>query len=188
MNSTTQFQFLNALSKFVQNFMRASVLIDGIVTKVNDNFTCNITVQDVTFSQVPIKVLIGSQASIYEVPVVGSTCLVRWRDNNRGLPQIDSFDQVDKYYLQPVSKLFISAKKTQFNDGSNGGIPLSPNVSDRLNKIEDAYNDLVTKFNTHSHILTLTSGTGTAAPTTDQETTTLTPTEPGDIENPDISQ
>lgn len=184
MDSTQQFEFLQAFDKRVANHLRASVLIDGIVTAVNDNFTCDITVQDVPFSQVPIKVLIGSQASIYEVPVVGSTCLIRWRDNHRQLPQIDSFDQVEDYYIEPKTNLFISAKKTQFNDGSNGGIPLSPNVSDRLNKIENLVNDLIIKYNTHIHPLT----TGTSSPTVTQETQTLTPTQPSDIENPDISQ
>lgn len=184
MDSNTNFAFLQALTKFVQNHLRSSVLIDGIVIAVNDNFTCDITIQEVTYSNVPIKVLIGSQASIYEVPVVGSTCLVRWRDNNRGLPQIDSFDQVDKYYIQPITDLFISAKQIQFNKGENGGLPLSPNVSDRLNKIENLVNDLIIKYNTHIHPLT----TGTSSPTVTQETQTLTPTQPRDIENPDISQ
>lgn len=188
MDSTQQFEFLHAFDKRVANHLRAHVLIDGIVTAVNDNFTCDITVNDTPYSNVPIKVLIGSQASIYEIPVVGTHCLVKWRDGHRQLPQIDSFDQISDYYIQPINNLFISSKQIQFNDGSNGGLPLSPNVSDRLNKIENAYNDLVTKFNSHIHILALTSGTGTAAITANPENTTLTPTQPSDIENPDITQ
>src|SRR5579859_2541695 len=175
-SSTTQFGFIQALTKFIQNHLRATVLIDGIVTAVNDNFTVDITVSDVTYSQVPTKVLIGSQSSIFEMPVIGTTCLVRWRDNHRGLPQIDSFDKVDGYYIQPVSNLFISAKKTQFNDGKNGGLVLVNDLVDRMNLIENAYNDLVEKFNSHTHILALTSGTGTAAPTAAPETTVLTDT------------
>lgn len=195
MDSTTQFEFLQALTKFVQNHMRSSVLIDGLVTAVNDNFTCDITVQDVTFSNVPVKVLIGSQSSIYEVPVVGTTCLVRWRDNHRQLPQIDSFDQVDHYYISvndfdvAVKNTFkISANLTQFNGGENGGMVLVNDLVDRMNLIENAYNDLVTKFNAHSHILTLTSGTGTAAPTLSPETTVLTDTTADDIQSTVITQ
>lgn len=188
MDSTTQFAFLNSLEKFVKNFLRATVLIDGIVTNVNDNFTCDITVQEVPYTNVPVKVVIGSQASIYEIPVIGTTCLVRWRDNHRQLPQIDSFDEVDKYYIQPVSNLYISAPQIQFNGGDNGGLVLVNDLVDRMNLIENAYNDLVTKFNEHTHILALTAGTGTAAITATPETTILSDTTASDIENGAITQ
>lgn len=189
MDSTTQFAFLNALEKFVKNFLRAHVLIDGMVTAVNDNFTCDITVQDVPYSQVPIKVLIGSQASVYEIPVVGTTCLVKWRDGSRQLPQIDSFDQVDTYYLQPVTDLFISAKQTQFNDGKSGGLVLVNPLVEKVNNIENLLNNLITQYNAHTHLLTLTSGTGTAAPTLTQETGTIAPiTKASDIESTVITQ
>lgn len=188
MESTSNFGFLQALTKFVQNHLRAHVLIDGIVTEVNDNFTVDITVNDVAFSNVPTKVVIGSQASIFEIPVVGSICLVKWRDGNRSLPQIDSFNHVDKYYIQPVSNLFISAKAIQFNKGDQGGLVLVNDLVDRINLIENAYNNLVTKFNEHSHILALSSGTGTAAPTTDTETTVLTDTTADDIQSTVITQ
>lgn len=188
MDSTSNFGFLEALTKFVQNHLRAHVLIDGIVTVVNDNFTVDITVNDVTYSNVPTKVVIGSQASIYEIPVVNTTCLVKWRDGHRQLPQIDSFDQVDQYYLQPVTNLFISAKNTVFNGGNNGGLVLVNDLVDRMNLIENAYNDLTTKFNSHTHILALSSGTGTAAPTDNPETTTLTDTTADDIQSTVITQ
>ncbi len=188
MDSATSFSFIRSLEKFISNRLRAFVLIDGIVTAVNDDFTVDITVNEVAFTSVPTSVLKGSQATIFEVPVVGSHCLVKWRDGHRGLPQIDSFAVVDKYYIQPVSNLFISANQIQFNDGSNGGIPLSPSVSQRLNNIENFINNFVPIYNSHVHVLTLTSGTGTAAPTTSTETNTLTPTQPSDIENQNITQ
>ncbi len=90
--TTDDFAFPRALSKMIKNFLRAHVLIDGVVTAVNDNFTVDLTIQEITYSNVPTKILIGSQASIYEIPVIGSACLVKWRDGNRGLPQVDSFD------------------------------------------------------------------------------------------------
>lgn len=189
MESTTQFAFLNALTKFVQNHLRAHVLIDGIVTAVNDDFTCDITVQNVPYSSVPIKVLKGSQASIYEIPVINTKCLVKWRDGNRGLPQIDSFDKVEDYYVEPKTNLFISAKKTEFNGGENGGMVLVNPLVTKVNNIENLLNNLITQYNSHTHILTLTSGTGTAAETLSQEAGEINPiTKASDIESTVITQ
>lgn len=125
--------FAKTLVKFVKNICRAYVLIDGVVEAVNNNFTVDIKVQGTTYSNVPTVVLIGTQASIFPVPVVGTKCLVKWRDGNRGLPQIESFDQIDKLYINCVTLV-------EFNGGTKGGIPLSPNLVDRINKIEQNQN------------------------------------------------
>lgn len=181
--------FIPVLTKFVKNLLRAHVLIDGKVEAVNDNFTVDISVNGVTYSNVPSKVLIGSQATIFEIPVVGSACLITWRDGSRSLPQVVSFDQVDKYYIQPVNNLYISAKNIQFNGGDNGGLVLVNPLVTKINALENLVNNLITQYNAHSHILTLTSGTGTAAPTTNQETGTIAPiTKAGDIESTVITQ
>lgn len=185
----SNFSFLRALSKFIDNRLRASVLIDGVVTGVNDDFTVDITVNEVAFTSVPTSVLKGSQATIFEVPVVGSHCLVKWRDAHRGLPQIDSFDQVDKYFIQPVSNLFISAKNTQFNDGNNGGLVLVNPLVTKINALENLINNLITQYNGHTHILALSSGTGTAAATVSQETGMINPvTKASDIQSTVITQ
>jgi hypothetical protein len=189
MDSTTSFSFLRALNKFIENKLRATVLIDGIVTAVNDDFTVDITINEVTYSNVTTAVLKGSQATIFEVPVIGSHCLVKWRDNHRGLPTIDSFDKVDKYYIQPISNLYISAQNTQFNDGSNGGLVLVNPLVTKINNLENLVNNLITQYNGHSHLLTLTSGTGTAAATLSQETGTIAPiTKAADIQSTTITQ
>lgn len=191
MDSTTEFEFLESLSRFVKNFLRASVLIDGVVTNVNDNFTCDIEVQQVAYTGVPVKVLTGSQASIYEVPVIGTTCLVRWRDNHRQLPQIDSFDQVDHYYISVndfdinVKNTFkISANLTQFNGGNNGGLPMSPDVTERLNLIENQQNEILDILKA---IIVPTTTPYPFAPLF-AGVNDLIPTEESDIANPDITQ
>lgn len=179
--TTDDFAFPRALSKMIKNFLRAHVLIDGVVTAVNDNFTVDLTIQTITYSNVPTKVLIGSQASIFEIPVVGSACLVKWRDGNRGLPQIDSFDQVDQWLLNP--------NKTVFNGGENGGMVLVNPLVTKVNNLENLINDLILKYNSHTHILTLTSGTGTAAATLTTETGSINPiTQAKDIESTVITQ
>jgi hypothetical protein len=189
MDSTTSFSFLRALNKFVENKLRATVLIDGIVTAVNNDFTVDITINEVTYSNVTTSVLKGSQATIFEIPVIGSHCLVKWRDNHRGLPQIDSFDQVSDYYIQPINNLFISAKNTQFNDGNNGGLVLVNPLVTKINALENLVNNLIQQYNGHTHILALSSGTGTAAATVSQETGMINPvTKASDIQSTVITQ
>lgn len=129
------FELGRALNKWLKNSLRALVLIDGIVTAVNDNFTCDITIQTVPYTNVPIKVLVGTQASVYPIPVINTKCLVTFRDGNRALPQIVDFDQIDK--------LYIKTNLTQFNDGSNGGMVLVNDLVDRLNLIEKQMNTIL---------------------------------------------
>lgn len=181
--------FISTLTKFVKNILRAHVLIDGVVDNVNDNFTVDVLVNSVLYTNVPTKVLIGSQATIFEIPIEGSACTITWRDGSRSLPQIVSFDKVDTYYIQPVNNLYISSKQIQFNDGTNGGMVLVNQLTTKLNNLENLVNNLITQYNSHTHILALTSGTGTAAITISQETGMISPiTKAADIQNDKITQ
>ena len=112
------------------------MIIDGVVEEVNDNFTCDVSIQDTIYSNVPIAVLIGSQASDYQIPVIGTSCLITFIDFNRGLPTIISFDQIDTWKINCATLL-------EFNGGENGGLPLSPNLVTRLNKIEEQQNQIL---------------------------------------------
>lgn len=136
MKSNSSLLLAAALIKFVKNVCRAYVTIDGIVTVVNDNYTVDVEVQGVTYSNCPIAVLIGTQASVYPVPVVGTKCLVKWRDGNRALPQIESFDQIEKLYVN-------CTELVEFNGGENGGIPLTPNLVTQINKVIDNQNQIL---------------------------------------------
>ena len=70
------------------------------------------------------------------------------------------------------------------NGDAFGGMVKVEVLVDRLTKLEDRFNDFKAKFNAHTHILTLTSGTGTAASTLSQITmANLSETQKVDIEN-----
>lgn len=73
--------------------------------------------------------------------------------------------------------------KIQLNGTGNNGIVKAPSLKTKLNNLENIVNSLVTKFNSHTHILTLTSGTGTAAPTVVPETGVLVLTNEPEIRN-----
>jgi len=122
------FDLARSLQSLIKSNMRGYVLIDGVIELVNDNFTCDIKVQDVVFSDVPVAVLINSQADFYAKPKVGSKCLITFRDGNINFPQLVQCDQVE---------LFI------FNQGTLGGMVKVIDLVERLNKVESKVNTIL---------------------------------------------
>lgn len=137
MESDSSLLFAKALTKFVKNILRAYVILDGVVDNVNDNFTCDITVQDIPYTNVPVSVLIGAQASLYQIPVVGTKCTVTFRDGSRSLPQILEFDQVDTWKINCKTLV-------EFNGGAEGGMVLVKKLVTQMNKIESQQNQILT--------------------------------------------
>lgn len=173
----------DAFEKFVKNVTRHYVLIDGTVEAYNeDNNTCDILIQNTLWTSVPIAVLTGAQASFYPIPVIGTNCTVTWRDGHKSLPQIVQFDQIDTLKIN-------CATLVEFNNGQNGGMVLVNDLVTKLNNLENLVNNFITEYNAHVHILTLTSGTGTAAPTENQETGMIDPiTKAADLASTVITQ
>jgi hypothetical protein len=114
------------------------------------------------------------------VPEVGSIVLVTFLNKNDAY--ISAFTTITK----------IISKQTEFifNDGTNEGLVKVIELTDKLNNLENAFNDLVTKYNSHIHVTTATVGAtptpGVISPTTSTEPTVLTPTVKADIENTEV--
>lgn len=116
------------------------------------------------------------------VPSVNSNVLVGY--SKRLPPFIAQFSQIDQVIIiTGNTSLSIKDGSVQFNDGSYGGLIQIKQLITKLNNLENLVNDLISKFNLHTHILTLTSGTGTAAPTLTQETSQLVNTNQNELEN-----
>jgi hypothetical protein len=121
------------------------------------------------------------------IPVIGSTVLVSYSTYNQ--PFVTMFSELAKVAMVVGDTLLtMTSDLLQFNDGALGGLVKVVDLVSRMNLIENKVNDLIGKYNGHTHLLTLSSGTGTAATTTSQETGTLTPTGRADIENDKIKQ
>lgn len=96
--------------------------------------------------------------------------------------------------IQPYVAMCSEVEKIIWLGGDYDGVPIvkhptnvNKGILKKLNNLENKVNDLLTAFNAHTHVLTLTMGTGTAAPTTTQVTGSLTPTQQTDIEHPSIT-
>jgi hypothetical protein len=111
-------------------------------------------------------------------PVVGSTVIVCY--SKRNVPYVAMFSEISKVTLITVNGI-------QLQLGEFGGLVKVIELTEKINNLEIAYNSLVEKFNTHTHILALTTGTGTAAITAEPEVTILTLTAREEIENDSIT-
>lgn len=150
-----------ALINFANWATRGCVIIDGVIKDVDSiNFTCSITVNDVVYYNVPIKVLKGSQASFIEIPKVGSSCLMNFRERNINRPQVFSIHEVDKILVKVGdSTLEIIDGTWTFNGGSLGGMVKISELNDNITSIKN----YIEAINTALPIAFTAIGASTAA-------------------------
>lgn len=131
--NTTGFE--EAAHAFKNHILRSSSCVSGIIEAVNDDYTCDINANDSIFYSVPMRVLKNTQASITEVPVIGSECIFTFRNGDTNQPQLLLIDQIDQ--------LLINCKtNVQFNGGKLGGMVKVIDLVTRLNNLENDINTL----------------------------------------------
>lgn len=115
------------------------------------------------------------------VPVVGSTVLVI--HSKRHFPAIVLFSAIEQILIVTGdSTLMMKDGLAQFNDGGFGGLIKIEDLVKKLNNIENLLNNLITKFNSHTHT-GVSAGGGTSGPTAATESNHLTPTTQDELEN-----
>ncbi len=120
------------------------------------------------------------------IPSKGSTVKVIFSDLVQ--PFICQYGRIDKIlFIVGNSTMQVVDGTIQFNNGELGGLAKIVVLTQKLNNLENLVNELIGNYNAHTHILTLSSGTGTAAPTTTQETSVLAPTMQSEIEDTKIT-
>ena len=92
-------------------------------------------------------VLLSAEANdgILLLPTVGSTVIVAFTSRMTAFVLMTS--DIDKVIVQ-------AANLVQFNDGSLGGMTNVGALTTKLNNIENLVNDLMAKYNLHTHIVT----------------------------------
>jgi hypothetical protein len=144
-------------------------ICDGTVIAVDETeYTADVQLDidgQPVYYTVPLSVLIGSVGGFVSVPVVGSSCLLTFRDGNKGRPQLLFCDQIDK--------LLVNCNLVQFNGGNNGGMVEVIKLVTKLNNLEQAVNNIQV---------------WAATVTPPYSAQPLTPTQRGDIENNKITQ
>jgi hypothetical protein len=170
----------------VKKVTRASVVVDATVISVDETkFTCDVTINNsegetpVTFFDVPLRVLIGSQASVIEIPKLSSKCLICFRDGNINRPQILS--------IHEALKILVICDQIVFNNGTLGGLVKVNDLVNDLNSIKQDINTLKTAFSSWV-VAPNDGGAALKAAATAWYSQQLQPTQPGDLENEKIKQ
>lgn len=155
----------------------------AVVNSVDiDNRICNCTSVEGAKNSFPnCRLMTELDDGILIIPTVGSNVSIILSTFTQ--PLVVGYSEVDKIILR---------------GGDLGGLVRVKDLITKLNNLEDAYNglkdkvnDLINLFNTHTHPIIVSSGTGSSTATTPTETpdtTTLTKTVRSDIENTAITQ
>ncbi len=193
-NDSLEQQFLDGFRQFGNMITRASQLWEAKVKSVDEaKYTCVVTVKtgsaETDIYNVPLKVLISTQASFIEIPKIGSICTLLFRHNNERCPQLLHVDECDKILIKVGdSSLKIDSTGFIFNEGENGMVLIDKLIT-KINKIETA-------LKSHQHMYISAAGTPTpttptAAPPpagTADTTLVFVNTTQSDIENTKIKQ
>jgi hypothetical protein len=171
-------EFGTSLIGLIDSRCRATVC-DGLVIAINKTeFTCDVALQQTTFTDVPLRVIITKQGSFLEIPKLGTNVLLTFRDGNTERPQLLMVHESDE--------LLMKYDKVIFNDGLLGGMVKVDDLTTKLNNLEDKYNSLLQILQTIS-IPLAPSGTYPFAPLFITELP-LVPTRKIELENEKIKQ
>jgi hypothetical protein len=103
------------------------------------------------------------------------------------IPAVDSTVVIAmSIFTDPLIVNYSEVEKIVLRGGDLGGLVKVIDLTKKLNALENLLNDLVAKFNIHTHNVTSTAAP--TGPSLVQETTVLAPTEQQEIENESITQ
>lgn len=151
-------------------------MIIAIVDSVDEAArTCTVTTisgdEELLIDGVLLQTSVDDGFVIY--PKIGSTVFI---SNSDKMPTfVAMYSEVDKVVAVQT--------KWTFNKGDLGGLVKVIPTAEKIKALEEKVNGLISKFNAHTHILTLTVGTGTAAPPANQDTPISPLTQQSDIED-----
>lgn len=149
--------------------------------------TCNVTSVNTKseLSFTDVELMAGVNDGFLLVPTVGSQVIVSYSTITD--PYVSMFSELDKVVVIVGDySIELTADGMSLNGDEFGGLIKIQELVDKINRLENKVNDLITKYNSHTHILTLSAGTGTAAPTVTTETSITPVTTVNDLENDTI--
>lgn len=164
--------------------MKSTKFLTGTVKSVDEsNRTCKVEgildSEAITYNEVNLSM--ERNDGFIKIPAVDSTVFVaRMPDGETYVIECSDIDKII-CVIDGSNKFVFDATAFVFNGGTFGGMAKTGILETKLNNLENGYNDLVTKFNAHVHVLALSAGTGTAASTAAPETTVLIPTTQAEI-------
>lgn len=164
----------------VDQMGNVSLVLCSVVSVNEANRTCTVTtISDEAETTIEdVKLMAEDDDGVLLLPATESTVIMAFSDKIE--PFVMFYSEIQAVNIIAVnSSLDIREDKIKLNDGSYGGLIKIVDLVNRINSMENAYNELQAKFNAHTHAV---SG-GTASPTPNQSTSSVTNTTREQIEN-----
>jgi hypothetical protein len=200
-------EITEAFERLVRSAGRNSVIVEGFIIDTDlTAYSCTVNVPrsgnngeaiDNYFYKVPMKILLGSQASFIEVPAVTSRCLLTFKDNSLHRPQLYLVDKCAKILIKvDGSTLEINTGKDDqgnskagfiFNEGKQGNMILLDKCVQKLNNLEQDINKLKKAFTTWV-VVPHDGGAALKAASATWSGSSLTETKKDDLSNKNILQ
>lgn len=142
---------------------------------------CTVVSVDLATRTVQVQAVQGSAANVFTARLMPAV-----DDGLLYIPEIDSTVCVAQGGdTTPYVTMWSALSGIVLRGGEFAGLVKVIELTKKLNNLEKLINDLVSKFNDHTHI-GVTSGGGVSGITTSQETGSLVVTKQSDIENTNI--
>lgn len=148
-NNDKDSELVDAFYRAVNTVTRGHVITDGKIVSVDEvAFTCSVSIGEstnpATYYNVPLRVLKNQQASIIEIPKVGTNCIICFIQGNLGRPKL--------YEIHESESIFINCNSIIYHGGNLGGMVKVDDLVVKLNAIEQDLNNLKTIFSTWAPI------------------------------------
>lgn len=114
-----------------------------VTSAVNeDTRTCEVVmIGGKSSNTLTVRVMASIDDGALFYPVVGSTVIVTMSD-----------------FVDPYISMYSEIEKIVWLGGENGGVPLAKELTAKIKALEDLLNDLITKYNSHTHASNCTAG------------------------------
>ncbi|GAB4132183.1 MAG: hypothetical protein Fur0027_19700 [Raineya sp.] len=182
---------IDLLRQELRRFSRQTVFQIGFVKSVDKpKAVCNVSLlenEEIVLENVRLQAIDNEQDNgVLYFPKTGSSVIVGKMDN------IDSyfvamFSEAEEiiWKLDGAERLKITNDEIVFNGGTKGAMVEINKLKNRLNAIENAFNELLNHYKTHNHAHPNGATTGFLVPSVQVN---ITITGVSDLENADIKQ
>jgi hypothetical protein len=168
----------------VDSLQKTGYVVGTVVSVNTEDRTCDVSTISDRGEQILAGVNLMAEVDdgLLKIPAIDSTVVLGFSDTLNYF--VCMWSELQKVVLiVGDSGIEVTSDLIKFNDGSFGGLIKINDLVGRLNQVEEALSDLITKYNTHVHT-GVTTGGGSSAITPTQSSKIVTNTTVDQIENP----
>lgn len=169
-------QIRKAIRSMVEDMIPVTFRVAKVVSVDKIAQTCTVTLvkSDLELDEVLLSINETEDWLVY--PKVGSRVFIGIVENEKTFAFVSQVSEVDDI---------------KWRGGGHGGLVIVGELVNKINRLEDRVNSLISRHNSHIHTTTATIGSGPTvgviAPTTNQETSITPNTQVSDLENDKIT-